>query len=226
MKSNSTPWTLREKGLPSGLKRLPQEAIEIRVWELYLIRNRTNLTNILASYSLDNIGTPFKADSPEKVSFRFLTYDWERSIKKLLNHHHVPFEVVANLSIDLYDSKLKKKVYVVEDDLSLLFALNTMLEGAGYDVILSHCGNPMMQKHLPKTDLIVLDRRMPDVDGIEICRHLRAQADTAATPIIMISAHHNFIRDAYNAGVNDCLAKPFDMQELLKLVSKHTAKER
>jgi CheY-like chemotaxis protein len=225
MTNNGTPWQVRENGFPSGLKRSPQGAIEIRLWELYLIRNRTNLNSILASYSLDNDRMSKNTDNPEKVCFRFLTYDWEKSIKKLLNDNNVPFEVVGNVKVDVFQPKPKKKVYVVEDDLSLLFALNTTLEDAGYDVTLSHCGTPMMQKYLPEIDLIVLDKGMPDVDGMEVCRHLRAQAQTRATPIIMISSQHDFARQAFKAGVNDCLAKPFKMNDLLKLVTKHTRKE-
>jgi DNA-binding response OmpR family regulator len=117
----------------------------------------------------------------------------------------------------------KKKVYIAEDDLNILFALNTMLEDAGYDVLISHCGSPMLKTDLPSTDLFILDNRMPDVDGIDVCRHLKSQPSTKHVPVIMISAFRNFGSQAIRAGVDEFLEKPFDMGTLLRLVAKHTA---
>lgn len=223
--SDSPAGLLNNNGLPSGFKRTTQTAIEIRLWEVYLIRSRTSLKNILSGYALDKGPMPAIAEDFDRVSFRFMKYDWEKSVKQLLIASNVPFEVVTHFQTDALQQISKKRVYVAEDDLNILFALNTMLEDAGYDVILSHCGNPIMEKNLPPTDLFILDKRMPDIDGIEVCRHLRAQAATRDTPIVMISAARNFSHQAYKAGVNDCLEKPFQMKELLRLVSKHTAQK-
>lgn len=119
---------------------------------------------------------------------------------------------------------MKKKIYVAEDDLNILFALETMLEDAGYDVLPFHCGAPMLQENLPAADLFIVDKLMPDVDGLDVCRHLKSRADTKDVPLIMISALRNFKRQALREGVDDFLEKPFKMDSLLKLVAKHTQK--
>jgi CheY-like chemotaxis protein len=78
-------------------------------------------------------------------------------------------------------------------------------------------------KNLPDTNLFILDKRLPDIDGIEVCKHLRAQSATRDIPILMISASRNFGQQASKAGANDHLEKPFQMRELLDLVSKYTS---
>ena len=151
-----------------------------------------------------------------------MKYDWGKTIQAMLSANGVPFEIVRTHKIDVVQHMMKKKIYV---DLDILFTLNHMLEGAGYDVLLSHCGNPMMERNIPATDLFILDKRMPDVDGVEVCRHLKAQPATKHIPVIMISAGRNFITQALKAGVDECLEKPFQMNDLLRLVSKYTAQE-
>jgi CheY-like chemotaxis protein len=212
----------RNKDTPSGLKRSTQAALEVRLWDVYLLRSRNNLSGVLSGYSLDRGPLRENPDDPQRVSFRFLFYDWDKSIKKLLCDSNIPFEIIASFQVDLLEQGAKKKIYIAEDDLNILFALNVMLENAGYDVTLSHCGAPMLQDNLPATDLFILDKRMPDIDGLDVCRHLRAQKTTRNIPIIMISAARNFSQQAKNAGVNDCLEKPFQMQDLLKAVARFT----
>ena len=158
----------------------------------------------------------------KRLCYRFLKYDWEKSLRDMLLSNRVPFDIVRHSRVDVFKEISRKKVYVAEDDLNTLFALNTMLEDAGYDVIISHSGYPLLENQLPATDLFILDKRMPDIDGIDLCEHLRAQPATRDTPIVMISASRNFAATALKAGVNDCLEKPFDMKQLLGLVSKHT----
>lgn len=211
-------------GLHGGLKVSMQDAIEVKFWEVYLIRSRTNLNNVLSSYSLDKQPQTNTSD-PDRVSFRFMRFDWERSIHQMLVDNKVPFEISGHFRIDVFQHMVKKKVYVAENDLNTLFAVNTILENAGYDVILSHSGIPLMQKNLPATDLFILDKRMPDVDGLDVCAHLRTQAATRDIPIVVISASRNFAQKAFKAGATDCLEKPFQMAQLLGLVSKHTGNQ-
>jgi CheY-like chemotaxis protein len=205
---------------PSGLKNIPQEAVEIKLWEIYLLRNRHNLSTSLSRYSLDR-GPLHRNEETERIVFRFMKYDWDKSIRQLLTDQSVPFEIVRTFTTDV-NQKTRKKVYVAEDDLNILFSLDVMLEDAGYDVMLSHCGTPMLESNLPATDVFILDNRMPDINGIDVCLHLKRQPATQHIPVIMISAFRNFRPQALRAGVDDFLEKPFQMQDLLGLVSKHT----
>ena len=63
---------------------------------------------------------------------------------------------------------------------------------------------------------------MPDVDGLALCRHLRAQSATRNTPVIMISAAPQTGNEALLAGANDYIEKPFHVHYLLNVVSKYT----
>jgi len=81
---------------PAGYKESRQEIVEIKVWEIYLLYNRKNLYNTLSTYSLDN-GTVEKDQQEEgRVSFRFMDYDWEHTIKQLLYDNRIPVVVQSS----------------------------------------------------------------------------------------------------------------------------------
>ena len=81
---------------PAGYKESQQEIVEIKLWEVYLLYNRRNLYNTLSTYSLDN--GPVEKDQQEegRVSFRFMSYDWERTIKQLLYDNRIPVIIQSN----------------------------------------------------------------------------------------------------------------------------------
>jgi hypothetical protein len=81
---------------PSGFKDSSQEIVEIKLWEVYLLYNRRNLYNTLSTYSVDN--GPVEKDQQEqgRVSFRFMSFDWERTIKQLLYDNRIPVIIQSN----------------------------------------------------------------------------------------------------------------------------------
>ena len=81
---------------PAGYKEARQEIVEIKLWEVYLLYNRRNLYNTLSTYSLDN--GPVEKDQQEegRVSFRFMSYDWERTVKQLLYDNRIPVIIQSN----------------------------------------------------------------------------------------------------------------------------------
>jgi hypothetical protein len=81
---------------PAGSRENKQEIVEIKLWEVYLLYNRSNLYNTLSTYSVDN--GPVEKDQQEggRVSFRFMSYDWERTIKQLLYDNRIPVIVQSN----------------------------------------------------------------------------------------------------------------------------------
>jgi two-component system, OmpR family, response regulator MprA len=107
------------------------------------------------------------------------------------------------------------RVLVVDDDRSLRDAVRRALTLGGYDVRVAENGyEGLAQVTDSRPDAIVLDVLMPDIDGLEVCRRLRSDGDR--TPILMLTA-----RDAVNdrvagldAGADDYLVKPFDVEEL------------
>ena len=81
---------------PAGYKDSRQEIVEIKLWEIYLLYNRHNLYNTLSTYSLDN--GPVEKDQQEegRVSFRFMVYDWDRTVKQLLYDNRIPVIIQSN----------------------------------------------------------------------------------------------------------------------------------
>jgi two-component system, OmpR family, response regulator MprA len=107
------------------------------------------------------------------------------------------------------------RVLVVDDEPAVRTALERALRLEGYDVELAADGAEALQRlslHTP--DAVVLDVLMPKVDGLEVCRRLRAADDR--TPVLMLTARDS-IGDrvaGLDAGADDYLVKPFALEEL------------
>ena len=107
------------------------------------------------------------------------------------------------------------RVLVVDDDSAVRRSLSTALGRDGYEVVAAEGGNAALA-HLAavNVDAIVLDVAMPEPNGLEVCRRLRARGDR--TPILMLTAR-DLIDDrvaGLDAGADDYLVKPFALAEL------------
>ena len=118
------------------------------------------------------------------------------------------------------------KILVVDDDASLLKALRIGLTARGDDVVTARTGaEAVNQVALAPPDLVILDLGLPDVDGIEVCRRIRA---FSAVPIVVLSAYGDESRkvEALDGGADDFVTKPFGMAELearLRVALRHGA---
>jgi len=113
----------------------------------------------------------------------------------------------------------RRRVLVAEDDSRLAGMLETLLVSDGYDVVLARDGQRALHLGLTESfDAVVLDRGLPAVDGLGVLRGLRSNGVT--TPILILSALGTAPDrvDGLNAGAEDYLAKPFDIDELLARV--------
>src|SRR3954449_11092384 len=115
----------------------------------------------------------------------------------------------------IYWMAASARVLVVEDDLDIAGVLRRSLDKEGYEVLLAGDGEAALGQSADfQPDAVVLDLGLPKIDGVEVCRRLRADGDV---PILMLTA-----RDAVDSrvegldsGADDYLVKPFERDELL-----------
>ncbi|TLD42923.1 MAG: two-component hybrid sensor and regulator [Candidatus Jettenia ecosi] len=118
----------------------------------------------------------------------------------------------------------KKKIILAEDNLAIVDALTIMLEEFGYEVIPIVDGNTVKDKLKEKPDLVLFDLWMQGWNGRDACRHLKSNEDTKDIPVIIISADRDIAQLAKEAGADDFIAKPFQIEDLLAKVEKYIGK--
>jgi len=111
----------------------------------------------------------------------------------------------------------KSKILIVEDDLDVAEMLNAYFRVQGYDVFTVNWGEDGVraaQTVLP--DLMILDIRLPDIDGYEVARRVRTDRRTNQIPIIFLTEKRERIDrlQGFEVGADDYITKPFDVQEL------------
>jgi DNA-binding response OmpR family regulator len=127
-----------------------------------------------------------------------------------------------------------ERILVVDDNEINRDILEARLTANGYEVLHAADGEEalaMAARHRP--DLILLDIMMPKVDGIEVCRRIKADADLAFTPIILVTAKSDSkdVVEGLDAGADEYLTKPIDhtalvarVKALLRRKALHAAK--
>jgi len=120
---------------------------------------------------------------------------------------------------------MKRQILLAEDDPSVLKMTKLRLEHDGYEVIVATNGEEAVHQALTHdAALILLDIRMPKLDGYEVCRQLRQAPGTAKTPIIVFTgstAQWQKLTDrCIGLGITDWLKKPFRSKDLLEKVHR------
>ena len=114
------------------------------------------------------------------------------------------------------------RILVVEDDPDIAELLRHYLERAQYQVdVLGHGGEALPRVRATRPDLVILDRMLPGMDGLEICRHLRAHDSTADLPVIMVTARAEETDRivGLELGADDYITKPFSAKEVVARVN-------
>ncbi len=113
---------------------------------------------------------------------------------------------------------MAERILIVEDEVNIATPVKTYLERAGFEVAHALTGLDalrMMEETPP--NLIVLDLNLPDVDGLEVCRRIRAASQV---PIIMVTARDDDVDKivGLEVGADDYMTKPFNIRELVARV--------
>jgi len=120
----------------------------------------------------------------------------------------------------------KKKILVVDDDPVIRDVFKIILEAAGYEVELTGDGRELLKNQFSPPHLFLIDKLLSGVNGLDICKHLKAQKATKNIPVIMISASPGIAGQSAEAGADDHIEKPFDRSHLLKVVSRNISNGR
>ena len=112
-------------------------------------------------------------------------------------------------------------IYIVEDDAAIRELEQYALQSSGYEVTSFESSEPFWQAmHAAEPELVILDVMLPGEDGISILRRLRSLPDTAAIPVILLTAKNTEYDKVIglDSGADDYIAKPFGMMELVARV--------
>jgi CheY-like chemotaxis protein len=109
------------------------------------------------------------------------------------------------------------RILIVDDDFDVIKQVGLFLDGQGYEIVPAQSGQEALQKAAEaQVDLILLDIGLPDIDGYEVCRQLRARPETSDVPIVMFTSRRS-VDDrvtGFSAGADDFISKPIHPTEL------------
>lgn len=118
-----------------------------------------------------------------------------------------------------------KRIHILEDDEDIRYIIGVLLKDEGYELQLSSTFSELKSKlkdSLP--DLFILDVMIPDGDGTDICGDLKGDPFTKHIPIIVMSANDQNKQKSLDAGANDYISKPFDIDYIVKRINSQLAK--
>lgn len=121
------------------------------------------------------------------------------------------------------------KILLVDDEINILDMAGEALKQQGYEILTASDGASGYELAVKeKPALIVLDRNMPVMGGIEVCRKIRETESLMNIPVIFLTAkdEKREILDGLAEGANDYITKPFNMEELKESVKNLLSKKR
>jgi len=202
---------------------LLQTAVEVKIWEGYLLRNKNNIPNTLCEYSLDD--GPWHETDDARFIFRFTSFDWSNNIQQLLTRENIHCDVIRYFQTNLFDHHRTAKVSLVTADSNLSASVSSGLEAAGYRIRAFSSDKPVLESCFNHADLFIIDKETADIDGLNICRLLRTHPSTKDVPVILLLRDAAGGKEALLAGATDFMLKPFHIHYLLNVVARYTHQE-
>jgi two-component system phosphate regulon response regulator PhoB len=115
----------------------------------------------------------------------------------------------------------RPRILIIEDERALTEVLSYNLQREGYETMVAHDGQEGLRKaQMQVPDLILLDLMLPRLDGLEVCRQLRAAEQTRHVPILMLTAKAEETDQVvgFSMGADDYVTKPFSVKVLLQRI--------
>ena len=122
---------------------------------------------------------------------------------------------------------MKKKILIVDDEPNIVMSLDYLLRKNNFEVFIARNGNEalkLLDSEVP--DLMLLDIMMPDVDGYEVCMHVKSNEKYKGVKVVFLSAKskQEDIEKGYAMGADLYLTKPFSTRNLVKSIEKELTK--
>ena len=119
-------------------------------------------------------------------------------------------------------------ILIVDDEPNIVMSLEFLMRKNGYAVSIARNGTEALEVvDRAPVDMVLLDIMMPDVDGYQVCRHIRARPDRSGTRIVFLSAKTKEadIQKGYEAGADLYIPKPFSIRQLMAKVQELLVKQ-
>ena len=117
----------------------------------------------------------------------------------------------------------KSYILVVDDDETIRVLVESILQKEGFETVAAENGKDCLNilKSAPPT-AIILDWEMPEIDGLEVLKTIKADEKTKSIPVMMLTSKNNIadVSECLEAGANDYSAKPFDHNGFIMRVRK------
>ena len=116
-----------------------------------------------------------------------------------------------------------KSILVVEDEPDTLVLMRLILEKEGYTICEATNANEVFQEIQKEPAMVLMDVKLPNMSGVEICQRLKEDSQYRHIPIIMVSAlaMEEHIAQGLQAGAEDYVTKPFHRKHLLQLIKQY-----
>src|SRR5436190_15246906 len=150
--------------------------------------------------------------------------DRSLSLKCRSGHNNMLSEKKSNIEHRNAGTTIKevpRRILVIDDDPDIRIMIKIMLEFKGYSVVAIERGEStedMLMKG--EFGLVIMDMLLSGMNGVDICARIKQNETIAHIPIVMISAHPSARSTCLEAGADDFIAKPFDMNEILSAIGR------
>lgn len=119
---------------------------------------------------------------------------------------------------------MSKVIQIIEDDEAIRDVIEYILQQSEFDVtVASNAKEFKINLFNTLPDLILMDVKLPDGNGIQLCRKLKQSLDTRHIPVIIMSANATAEESSKEAYADDFISKPFDLDELLRRIERQLA---
>jgi len=116
---------------------------------------------------------------------------------------------------------MQQTIILVEDDPGIQDALSLAFTNSSCKVIVYPDAHEILNGNFHPPVLFIIDKQLPGVDGLELCKHLKQNEQTRHIPVIIVSASPRMEKQSMMAGANEFVEKPFKLTDLREIVSRY-----